>query len=73
MNNSKYHSYINFFKCRACTLEFALFSWENDWVEKHKPFCPECGKDDLFFIRVVSSDKTISSITYDEHWGEEIN
>jgi rRNA maturation endonuclease Nob1 len=66
MENDEFNTYIYHFKCRACQLEFALYSWENDWADKNKPFCPECGKQDTFFQIKKTSQRMISNLVYDE-------
>jgi hypothetical protein len=31
-------------KCMTCSLHYEVFSFYNDWTEKHKnSYCPECG------------------------------
>lgn len=63
-------SYIYYFKCRPCQLEFVIFSWESDWSQKFSLFCPECGKQETAFLRVATSDKVISSIVYSDKLGQ---
>lgn len=31
------------FKCSSCGLHYQLFTWNADWTEQYKSFCPECG------------------------------
>lgn len=59
-------SFIYFFKCRACYLEFSVFSNDNDWNEKFAPFCPECNKRDMTLLCKKGSEKPISSLVYSE-------
>ncbi len=58
--NSETH--INIFKCQLCRMEFAIFSWKNNWTEVFKPFCPECGKQNSIFLKKSISDKPICVI-----------
>ena len=34
--------YVHSFKCRACRLEFQVFSWVDDRHSSALVFCPEC-------------------------------
>ncbi len=66
-------SYIHIYKCvdQKCKLEFAIFSWEVDWPEKFRPFCPECGKQNAFNLRSIERKRKISEIVYSENLGNE--
>ena len=66
-------SYVHIFKCldQECKLEFAIFSWEIDWPERYKPFCPECGKQNAFNLRSVERKRKIHEIVYSENLGNE--
>jgi DNA-directed RNA polymerase subunit RPC12/RpoP len=35
-------------KCLECGLHFTVWSWKEDWHDRFKAFCPECGSDDHF-------------------------
>lgn len=59
-------SFVYFFKCRACHLEFSVFSNDNDWHERFEPFCPECNKRDTALLCRKESEKPISSLVYSE-------
>ena len=51
------YTYIHKFKCRACGLHFALFTWAE---ERADPWCPECGQHNGAFIHwTEESDKQI--------------
>lgn len=65
--DKKPHSYIYYFKCKPCLLEFVVFSWEADWMDKFKPFCPECGKQEISPVGRSFSDKPIFELKYDEN------
>jgi hypothetical protein len=54
MNMGKFNenvSCIYIFKCQnePCRLEFAVFSWWENWEKTYKPFCPECGQQHSTF------------------------
>lgn len=70
---NKSESYIHIFKCQhePCRLEFAIFSWHEDWTKKFKPFCPECGRQEAAFLRTATSDKPICVIVYSDKLGKE--
>ncbi len=66
-------SYIHIFKCLAqgCGLEFAIFSWEIDWPERFRPFCPECGKQNAVNLRSTERKRKIFEMVYSENLGKE--
>ncbi len=66
-------SYIHIFKCRSneCGLEFAVFSWEIDWGEKFKPYCPECGQQIFVHLRTVKRNRKIHEMVFSENLGNE--
>lgn len=61
-NKTKTESYIYYFKCQPCQLEFVIFSWNSDWSEKNSPFCPECGKQEAHLLRRNTSEKWICGL-----------
>ena len=65
MEKKEQCSYVYYFKCQACYLEFSFFSWKSDWVDKNKPFCPECGKQKATFLVKKISEKPIFSLMYE--------
>ena len=69
----KSESYIHIFKCtnQKCRLEFMVLSWAEDWGEKHKPFCPECGLQNSVYLRQKFIKRKIHEIVGDPHLGEE--
>lgn len=66
MEEKKFYSYIYYFKCQTCYLEFSIFSWEDDWSEKNKPFCPECSKQEASLLVRKISERAIFALVYDE-------
>lgn len=66
-------SYIYVFKCKdkSCMLEFAVFSWWENWEETHKPYCPECGKQDTVCLRATKRNRPIYAIVHDSNLGNE--
>jgi DNA-directed RNA polymerase subunit RPC12/RpoP len=46
-------------KCMNCGLHFNVYSWNEDWIEKHSPFCPECGKQKALVLGHEATDTEI--------------
>ena len=70
---NKSESFIHVFKCRnkECRLEFVVFSWQKEWVDKYKPYCPECGQQDAVYLRQRFVKRKICEIVGDPDLGSE--
>lgn len=38
-------------KCMACSLHYVVYSWNENWNDRHA-YCPECGKKGGFCLGV---------------------
>jgi rRNA maturation endonuclease Nob1 len=67
MDNKESQSYVYCFKCKACSLEFSVYSWKEDWLDKNKAFCPECGEQKAISLAKKVSKRLISELVYDKN------
>lgn len=70
---AKGESFIHVFKCRTtkCRLEFAVFSWKEDWPERFKAHCPECGSQDTYHLWTRAVARPIYEIVNDRTLGQQ--
>ncbi len=70
---NKSESYIHVYKCMKseCRLEFIVFSWQEDWSENHKSFCPECGGRESMKLFTRFVNRKIWEIVSDPDLGQE--
>jgi len=69
---SKSASFIHIFKCQTskCRLEFAVFSWKQHWPEQFQAHCPECGTQNIYYMRTRSVPRAICEIVHDPRLGQ---
>lgn len=46
-------------KCLSCYLHFIILSWNPNWSEKRKVYCPECGQNNVLIFGKVKVQKAI--------------
>jgi hypothetical protein len=61
-------SYLYYFKCQNqnCRLEFSVLSWDENWPNQYKPFCPECGHKEASLLVKKTSDRPIYALVYEK-------
>lgn len=50
-------------KCMVCHLHYIVCSWKEDWLEKNKSTCPECGQEGSSLpLRLAKMDQEIYEV-----------